>query len=346
MYNNTSNENLIIALPSKGQLGETSTDFLGRSGLNVYKPNKRQYTATIPSLPQCEVVFQRPTDIFGKVNEGRVDIGITGLDIVMEYTEDSDDVMVIEKLGFGKCELLLAVPDSWIDVTSIADLADLSLRHQSMGKQLRIATKYGNLTKSYLYRQGISHFLLVHADGAMEAAPRMGYADMISDLSETGTTLRENHLRPIDGGVIIESEAVLIGNKRTLRDSPEKLETLREMIELIEAHKRARQFVSLRANIKGDSVEDVQNRILANAALSGTKGPGVVEVASPAGMTEKWFETNLLVPSNLIHKTMQHLRALGGTDIIVHRPDYVFDDRSETYDRFEEMLYSDEKVSI
>ncbi len=346
MYNNTSNENLILALPSKGQLGESSANFLGKAGLNIYKPNKRQYTATIPSLPKCEVVYQRPTDIFAKVNEGRVDIGITGLDIVMEYTEDSDDVMVIEKLGFGKCELLLAVPDSWIDVTSIADLADLSLRNQSTGKQLRIATKYSNLTKSYLYRQGISHFLLVHADGAMEAAPRMGYADMISDLSETGTTLRENHMRPIDGGVIVESESVLIGNKRTLRNSPEKLETLREMIELIEAHKRARKFVSLRANIKGDSVTDVQDRILANEALSGTKGPGVVEVASPAGMTDKWFETNLLVPSNLIHKTMQHLRALGGTDIIVHRPDYVFDDRSETYNRFEEMLYADDKVSI
>lgn len=334
-------QHLIIALPSKGQLSETSTEFLGRAGLKVYKPNKRQYTGSIPSLPGCEVVFQRPTDIFGKVNEGRVDLGITGLDIVAEYTEDSDDVIVIEKLGFGKCELLLAVPDSWIDVTSIADLADLSLRSQTMGNQLRIATKYGNLTKEFLYRQGISHFLLVHADGAMEAAPRMGYADLISDLSETGTTLRENHLRPVDGGTIIASESVLIGNKRTLRDSPQKLETLREMLELIEAHQRARRYVSLRANIKGDSIRDVQQRILDDPALSGTKGPGVVEVASPAGVNDKWFETNLLVPSNLIHKTMQHLRALGGTDIIVTRPDYVFDETSVTYDHFEAMLYDD-----
>ena len=343
MYNKSDNENLIIALPSKGQLGDSSAEFLGRAGLNIYKPNKRQYTGTIPSLPGCEVVFQRPTDIFGKVNEGRVDIGITGLDIVAEYTEDSDDVMVIDKLGFGKCELLLAVPESWIDVTSIADLADLSLRHQEMGSQLRIATKYSNLTKEFMYRQGISHFLLVHADGAMEAAPRMGYADMIADLSETGTTMRENHLRPISGGTIIDSESVLIGNKRNLRDSPQKLETLREMIELIEAHQRARQFVSLHANIKGQSVIDVQHRILANPALSGTKGPGVIEIASPHGMPDKWFETNLLVPSHLIHKTMQHLRALGGTDIIVTRPNYVFGDKSETYDQFETLLYADEK---
>ena len=334
-------ENLIIALPSKGKLAESAHNFLGRAGLQIYKPNHRQYTATIPSLPMSEVVYQRPRDILEKVAEGRADIGITGLDIVAEHSEDSAEVMVIDKLGFGKCELLLAVPDSWIDVTSIADLADLSLRNQERGKQLRIATKYGNLVKSFMYRQGISHFLLVHAEGAMEAAPRMGYADMIADLSETGTTLRENHLRPIDGGTIIASEAVLIGNRRRLRESAAKMETLREMIELIEAHQRARQFVSLRANIVGESVQDVQQRILANPALSGSKGPGVVAVASPPGSGQRWFETNLLVRSHLIHKTMQHLRDLGGTDIIVTRPNYVFDEQSETYDRFERMLHSD-----
>ena len=118
--------------------------------------------------------------------------------------------------------------------------------------------------------------------------------------------------------------------------------TLRELIERIEAHRRARQFVSIRANIVGESVADVQARILGNAALSGTKGPGVVAVASPPGMTGKWFETNLLVPADLIHKTMQHLRALGGDDIIVTRPDYVFDQRSDTYDRFEKLVHSNE----
>lgn len=339
-------ENLIIALPSKGQLGDASDNFLGRAGLQIYKPNRRQYTATIPSLPQAEVVYQRPRDILGKVEEGRADIGITGLDIVAEHSEDSAAVMVIDRLGFGPCELLLAVPDSWIDVTSIADLADLSLRNQERGGQLRIATKYSNLTKSFLYRQGISHFLLVHAEGAMEAAPRMGYADLIADLSATGTTLRENHLRPLDGGTIVASEAVLIGNRKNLRESASKLETLREMIELVEAHRRARQFVALRANISGESVEDVQSRILANPALSGSKGPGVVAVASPPGSANSWFETNLLVASNVIHKTMQHLRDLGGTDIIVTRPNYVFDANSATYDRFERLLKSDDRLEL
>lgn len=345
MSNAMPEDNLIVALPSKGNLADSADNFFGRAGLRIYKPNRRQYTATIPSLPRAEVVYQRPLDILSKVLEGRADIGVTGLDIVAEHGEDSADVMVIDRLGFGRCELLLAVPDSWIDVTSIADVADLSLRHQERGGQLRIATKFGNLTKNFLYRQGISHFLLVHAEGAMEAAPRMGYADMIADVSETGTTLRENHLRPIDGGAIIASEAVLIGNRRRLRESPAKLETLREMIELIEAHRRARKFVSLRANIAGASVQDVQARILANPALSGSKGPGVVAVASPPGATQKWFETNLLVRSELIHKTMQHLRDLGGTDIIVTRPNYVFDDKSETYDRFERLLNSDDKLT-
>jgi len=335
-------DDLIIALPRKGQVGDGAGNFRGRAGLEIYKPNRRQYTASIPSLPLSEVVYQRPRDILSKVEEGRADIGITGLDIVLEHSEHSAEVMVIDRLGFGKCELLLAAPDSWIDVTSIADLADLSLRFSERGDQLRIATKYNNLVKSFLYRQGISHFLLVHAEGALEAAPRMGYADMIADLSETGTTLRENHLRPLDGGRIIASEAVLIGSRRTLRQSPAKQETLREMLELVEAHRRARQYVSLRANIAGESVSDVQRRILANPALSGSKGPGVVAVASPPGTARRWFETNLLVRSHLIHKTMQHLRALGGTDIIVTRPNYVFDEKSATFDRFERLLRSGE----
>ncbi len=338
-------QSLIIALPSKGRMGEGADRFLGRAGLQIYKPNSRQYRAAIPSLPRAEVVYQRPRDILSRVAEGQADIGITGLDIVAEYSEDAADVMVIERLGFGKCALLLAAPDSWIDVSSIADLADLSLRHQERGAPLRIATKYSNLTRDFLYGQGISHFLLAHAEGAMEAAPRLGYADLIADLSETGTTLRENHLRPLDGGIIIASEAVLIGNGRSLRASSAKLETLRELIELMEAHRRARQFVSLRANIAGQSVEDVQRRILANPALSGSKGPGVVAVASPPGAQERWFETNLLTRAHLIHKTMQNLRDLGGTDIIVTRPDYVFDAASATYDRFEKMLHSDEKPS-
>ena len=235
-------DKLIIALPSKGRLGEAADQFLGRTGLQIFKPNRRQYSAIIPSLPLAEVVYQRPRDIVSKVGEGLADIGVTGLDNVLEYGEDSADIMVIDRLGFGKCELLLAAPDSWIDVASIADLADLSLRNQERGKPLRIATKYRNLVKSFMYRQGISHFLLVHAEGAMEAAPRMGYADMIADLSETGTTLRENHLRPIDGGSIIASEAVLIGNRRAMRQSRAKLETLREMLELIEAQRRAGQI--------------------------------------------------------------------------------------------------------
>jgi len=333
-------DKLIVALPSKGNLADPCEAFFARAGLPIYKPNRRQYSATIPRLPGAEVVYQRPLDILNKVMEGRADIGVTGLDIVAEHGEDSADVMVVDRLGFGRCELLLAVPDSWIDVSSIADLADLSLRYQARGGQLRIATKFSNLTRNFLYQQGIAHFLLVHAEGAMEAAPRMGYADLIADLSQTGTTLRENHLRPIDGGTIIDSEAVLIANRRRLRASPSKLETLREMIELMEANRRARQFVSLRANISGASVCDVQERILANPALSGSKGPGVVAVASPPGSALKWFETNLLVRSELIHKTMQHLRAIGGTDIIVTHPNYVFDEKSETYDRFERLLHS------
>ena len=132
-------ERLALALPSKGRLGETAESFFSRAGLPISKPNRRQYTASIPNLPGAAVVYQRARDIVDKVAEGRVDIGITGYDIVAEHGADSADIIIIERLPFGACELLLAVPDAWIDVASLADLADLSLRKHERGGQLRIA---------------------------------------------------------------------------------------------------------------------------------------------------------------------------------------------------------------
>ena len=145
-----SRENLIIALPSKGRMGDGADSLLGRAGLQIYKPNSRQYTATIPNLPLAEVVYQRPRDIVSRVAEGQADIGVTGLDNVLEYGADSADIMVIDRLGFGKCELLLGVPESWIEVTSIADLADLSRRNRERGEQLRVRHQVQQPRKEFL----------------------------------------------------------------------------------------------------------------------------------------------------------------------------------------------------
>ncbi|NEP40958.1 MAG: ATP phosphoribosyltransferase, partial [Okeania sp. SIO2H7] len=244
------NQPLRIALPSKGALETGTRNLLSACGLKVSRPSDRQYFGSIPALPQTKVLFQRAADIFTKVEEGSADLGVTGYDIVAEKGEGHDDVVVIlDELGYGKCDLVLAVPENWVDVSSIEDLADLSLSFREKGNNLRIATKYHNMTRNWLYDRAIVNFSLVSVQGAMEAAPSMGYADLIADITSTGTTLRENRLKRINGGTILKSQACFIANKRLLLEDESKLETTKLMLELMEAHFESKRYVSITANV-------------------------------------------------------------------------------------------------
>ena len=208
---------LRLVIPSDGELYEPTLSYLGSCGMSVRRPNARQYTATITSLPGVEVLFQRSADVTTKVEEGSAELGITGLDRYLEYrTDERQVVSLIDDLGYGRCDFVLAVPDAWLDVSSIDDLADLALEFRQQGKQLRIATKYPKLLREYLFRRGINYFTLVAVSGALEAAPVAGYADLIADLTASGTTLRENRLKTLEGGTILSSQSCLIGNTTTL----------------------------------------------------------------------------------------------------------------------------------
>jgi ATP phosphoribosyltransferase len=325
-------ETLRLGLPSKGALAGGAMSLLKNAGLKVHKPNERQYSAQIPSLPGVEVIFQRATDVLHKVHDGTLDMGITGYDITSEYTGASDDVLVIRKLGFGGADLVIAVPESWLDVGSVADLADLAMLYKDKGRKLRVASTFHNLTRNWLFKKGITNFTLVNADGALEVAPRMGYADVIADLTATGTTLRENRLKEIRGGTILESEACLICNSRQLETHPAKLHLVKQMLELIEANIRAGSYVTLLANIRGTSADDVGERLTQMPELSGLIGPGVVEVYPKTTYAERWYEINIVIKRKNLLPTMEHLRDIGGKDITVNYPQYVFDARSELYD--------------
>lgn len=328
---------LRFALPSKGTLEQPSLDFLASAGMKVHKPSRRQYTATLAMLPGVEVLFQRASDILGKIAEGSADIGIVGFDMVSEARDEDNPVVVIDKLGFGNCELVVAVPDSWVDVSSLADLADLSLAFKARGHDIRVVTKYPNLTRDWFYDKGIIYFSLVDADGALEAAPSMGYADLIVDLTETGVTLRENRLKTIDYGTLLKSEACLIGNAITLSRDSQKLQMTRHILELIEAHRRAQKYVSIVANVCGASAEQIGEMLIQQPALSGVVGPGVTHI-HPKTTTGTWYEVNILIERTNILQVVEHLRAIGGTDISVFAPDYVFNARSQVFDRLRESL--------
>ena len=259
-----------LALPGKGTLESGTLAFLSECGLKVNRSNPRQYLARISSVPDLEVVFQRAADIPALVQDGDATLGITGYDILAEHRGngeeegeeegDDDDLMVLERdLGYGSCRLVVAVPETWIDVSTCADLWHLAGYYATHKRRvLRIATKYPALTGQFLRRHGITHCKIISPHGALEAAPLTDTADLIVDLTETGTTLRENRLKLLDDGVVLRSQACLIANARLLRQDKRALHLTSIMLELIEARTHARNRSMLTASMQVESADEMQ----------------------------------------------------------------------------------------
>ena len=320
-----------IALPSDGELYDSTIAFMRACGLTVSRPNSRRYTGTVPTIPGVEVLFQRTADVTQKVEEGSAELGVTGLDRVFEYRNDEARAAVlIEDLEYGRCEFVMAVPDSWMDVTSLSDLADLALEFRQEGKQLRIATKYPRLLRGYLYERGINYFTLVPASGAMEAAPAAGYADLIADLTASGVTLRENQLKQLDEGTILSSQACLIANPVLLSVSREALALARSIVELMEGHLRAEPYYRLTANVRAASAEEVSSTVLARPDLAGLRGPTVARVYNIE--EQDWFNVSLLIKKGQLLEAVDHLRNCGAIDVAASQLSYLFDGHSEAYE--------------
>ena len=297
----------------------------------------RSYTGTIPSLPGTLVHFQRAGDIPQKIEEGSADIGISGLDRFMETkVEGGDSILVLEDLRFGKCELVIGVPDSWIDVTSSGDIADLCIELREHGTELRVATKYPRLVQSYLYRRGVDYFSLVLSSGTLEAAPSMGFADIIADISSSGATMRENHLKALPDGSILNSQACIIGNRRFLARDEAVYKGTRWILEAVEAHIRARDFFSITANIRGESPEEISGKVDRKTDLAGLKGPTIAKVFSDD--KDGWYAVTLVVPRDRMQYAVDHLREIGGGTVTVFQPNYVFQDRCVSYSSLLEEL--------
>jgi ATP phosphoribosyltransferase len=314
---------------------DAAMSFLSSCGLSVNRSNPRQYRATIRSLSNVEVLFQRAPDIIEKVYEGSVDLGITGYDIVREHERENDEVVMLHpKLGFGHCSLVLAVPEGWIDVSGVTDLAEISADLRTRGRELRIATKYVNLTRQFLFDRGINYFSIVESSGALEAAPAMGYADMICDLTSSGVTLRENRLKPVNGGTILDSQACLVANRTALRTCEDKLHITRQILELIEAHLRARSFYSLTANIHGDSPEVIAQVVTSHGA----------PVYSKVGGQSGWYAATIVVEDKLLQKAVDALRKAGAADVTAIPLRYVFEHRAWTFEALRRQLFGDSMV--
>jgi ATP phosphoribosyltransferase len=329
---------LKLAIPSKGAMEEPTLRFMSDCGMAVRRSNPRQYSAPLAGGIDVQAVFQRAADIPQKLSMALVDAGITGFDIFSEHQVESDEVIVaVEDLGFARCSLVLAVPEAWLDVSTFEDLVDVAADFRRRGRTLRVATKFPRLVRRFLLQHGLSSHALVESSGALEIAPQMGYADIIADINETGTTLRANHLKPIAGGTILKSQACLLVNRRQLVASRERLAIVQNVLEMIEAHQRAAEVVSVTANLEGRSIEEVAAAVLTRRDLAGVRGPTLTPVFDPEA-PGRVFAVTVVVQSSLLAPVKDHLRACGGGAITVQRPLYLFGERSRLFESLLERL--------
>ncbi len=209
---------LTLALPSKGRLREQALDLFARAGLTVELPaDERKYRARLSGPADIELTFLSASEIAAELGRGSIDLGVTGEDLLRETLADWEArAEVVARLGFGRADVVVAVPDAWLDVDGMADLDDVAAEfRQRHGRRLAIATKYWRLTRQFFSgKHGIQLYRIVESLGATEGAPAAGLADVIVDITTTGSTLRANHLKVLSDGVILRSEACLVATRK------------------------------------------------------------------------------------------------------------------------------------
>ena len=211
-------KNLItIGLPSKGRLKEGSIDFLEKNNLKLISNGaERNYFAQIENFPNIKIIYLHAKEIIQRLGDGTLDIGISGLDLLNESPINlQKKIEVKKKLDFGMANLVIAVPDDWIDVQTVADLEEVSFDFRDKkNTRLRVATKYPNLTNSFLVSKGVTQYKLVASLGATETYPFIGSSEIITDITSSGKTLKDNNLRVLKDGYILNSQACLLISKK------------------------------------------------------------------------------------------------------------------------------------
>jgi ATP phosphoribosyltransferase len=206
-----------LGLPSKGRLKDKSIAYLKSKNLEVANSfGGRNYFFKIKNNNKIDGIFLHAKEIIERINDGTLDIGISGLDILKELPETySKNVKIYKKLNFGFANLVVAIPKDWIDVQNMADLEEVSFEfREKYGRRMRVATKYPNLTVSFFLSKGISQFRVVPSLGATESYPFTGSSELITDITSTGSTLKANNLRILNDGIILKSSAYIFKSKK------------------------------------------------------------------------------------------------------------------------------------
>ena len=316
---------LVLAVPAKGRLQENAEAFFARSGLSLIKPRgARDYRGAIAGLDGVEVAYLSASEITAQLAAGAVHLGVTGEDLVREMIPDADSkVVLIEGLGFGFANVVVAVPQAWIDVRTMADLDDVgtSFRH-THGRKMRVATKYINLTRDFFSAHGIIDYRIVESSGATEGAPAAGTAELIVDITTTGATLAANGLKVVEDGVILRSQANLVAARGANWGASER-ETARVILDRVAAQARARAFREVRARFAACDarlVESAKEKFGVETPFGGPTSSGML---------------TLHCPPEQVYALTSFLRENGAEAVAVADLDYVFSRDNPLYAKLE-----------
>ncbi len=318
-------DTLILGIPSKGRLQENANAFFARAGLSVKQAGGgREYAGRLAGVDNVSVAFLSASEIAGRLEDGTIHFGVTGEDLIREQLADPGSaVEFVLPLGFGYADVVVAVPQSWIDVSTMADLDDVALAfHRRHGRRLRIATKYLNLTSGFFAGHGIADYRIVESAGATEGAPAAGTAEAIVDITTTGSTLAANNLKVLDDGVILKSQANLVASLRAPWGVRARA-AASAMLDMIDAKRRSdsHAVVSARAAFDLPAVTDELER---------TFGCVVESAVSLAGGLA---DLRLVCPRAHLQAVADRLRTGGAEAVTVSGAEYIFRARNELYAR-------------
>ena len=317
---------LVIAVPSKGRLQENAFAFFARAGLVLVQGRgARDYRGRIAGMDGVEIAFVSASEIVGELAAGTAHMGVTGEDLVRETIPDADSkVALLTPLGFGHANVVVAVPQAWIDVKTMADLEDVASAFRARrGERMRVATKYVNLTRHFFATQHVTDYRIVESLGATEGAPAAGAAELIVDITTTGATLAANALKILDDGIILRSEANLVASLGATW-SPAAREAARIILSRIEAEEAARTTREVAAQL-----DDPPDELFTKAEAS--FGARLRRYGDDGWAT-------FSCPNGKIAELADWLILRGAVEVTVSALDYVFSSTNRLYDKLSARL--------
>ncbi len=317
---------LVLAVPSKGRLQENAAAFFAGAGLEfVQGRGARDYRGAIADLPGVEVAYLSASEIVGQLAAGAAHFGVTGEDLVRERIADADErLALLAPLGFGRANVVVAAPQAWIDVRTMADLEDVAASYRARrGERMRVATKYVNLTRRFFAQHGVADYRIVESLGATEGAPAAGAAELIVDITTTGATLAANALKTLEDGVILRSQATLVASP-TARWTPSARAAARAILMRIAATEDARKSREIRARLPTPAHLVVEKACAVFGAV-----PAFGEEADPHGFVA------LHCARSKAAELADWLLAQGAERVSVIGLEQVFDARNALYEALE-----------